>query len=233
MFTEALTYPRESDDVLKTTVIGGVLLLFSFLLVPLFVAVGYLLNVLRSVMDGDEEPPVFEDWGALAVDGLKASVIGFVYSLVPALIAVVAVLGGVMSLGLGNGGAGSGLVASLIALVAALAIAAVSLAIAYVLPAAIVAYVRTDSMSAAFSVPEIRRLAFSRTYATGWAVAFGISLLSGVVIGLLNAVVIGAVLAPFVTFYANVAGAHAVASAVREMPAVAESPETPAGQPMA
>ena len=233
MFIEALNYLRESDDVLKTTVIGGVLLFFSFLFVPLFIVVGYILNVLRSVMDGDEQAPVFEDWGDLAIDGLKASIIGFVYSLVPAIIAVVAVLGGVMSLGLGNGSAGSGLVASLIALVAGLAIFVVSLAIAYVLPAAIVAYARTDSMSAAFSVTEIRRLSFSKTYATGWAVAFGISLLGGVVIGLLNAIVIGAVLAPFVTFYANVAGTHAIASAVREMPTVEESPETPAGQPMA
>ncbi|MFC6973525.1 DUF4013 domain-containing protein [Halomicroarcula sp. GCM10025709] len=233
MFTEALNYPRESDDVLKTVLIGGLLLFFSFLLVPLFVVVGYVLRVLRSVMDGDEELPVFDEWGELAIDGLKASIIGFVYSLVPTLIAIVAVFGGILSLGLGNGSAGSGLVASLIALVATLAIVVVSLAIAYVLPAALVAYARTDSMSAAFSLGEIRRMAFSRTYATGWAVAFGISFLGGIVVGALNAIVIGVVLAPFVTFYANVAGTHAIATAVREMPVVEESPDAPAGQPMA
>jgi hypothetical protein len=124
-------------------------------------------------------------------------------------------------------------VVGLIAVVATLLVAVVSLVVAYVLPAAIVAWVRTDSLSAAFSPAEVRVYAFSRTYATGWLVALGISLLGGVVISVLNAVVIGAVLAPFVTFYANVAGVHAIASAVREMPAVDEGAEQTAGQPVA
>lgn len=233
MFKNALNYPRQSDDVLKTVLIGGVMLFLSFLFVPLFIAVGYVVQVLRSVMDGTEEPPVFGDWSGMAVDGLKASVIGFVYALVPTLVMTVAVFGGILSLGLGNGSAGSGILASLIGLVAVLAVFVLSLAIAYVLPAAIVSWVRTDSLAAAFSPGEIRRLAFSRTYATGWAVAFGIGLLGAIVSGALSSVIVGGLLAPFVSFYANVAGAHAIATAVREMPVVEESPDVPAGQPMA
>ncbi|GGK66253.1 DUF4013 domain-containing protein [Haloarcula sebkhae] len=233
MFQEALSYPRDSDSAVKTIAIGGVLLLLSFLVVPVFFVFGYIVRTLRAVLNGEAEPPVFDDWGDLGMDGLKVFAIGFVYSLIPAAIALVAVFASGATLGLGGNGAGSGLAVGLIALVATLAMTVLSLAIAYVLPAAIVAYVRTDSIAAAFAPAELRRLAFSRTYATGWLVAFGISLLAGVVIGVLNAVVIGAVLVPFVTFYANVAGTYAVGTAVRDMPVVDAGDETPDAQPAA
>ena len=233
MFQEAITYPRDSDSAVKTIAIGGALLFLSFLVVPTFFVFGYLVRTLRAVLNGEAEPPVFDDWGALGMDGLKVFAIGFAYSLVPAAIALAAVFASGATLGLGNGGSGSGLAVGLIVLVAALAVTVISLAIAYVLPAAIVAYARTDSVAAAFAPDELRRFALSRTYATGWLVAFGISLVAGVLIGVLNAVVIGAVLAPFVTFYANVAGTYAVGTAVREMPAIDTGDETPDAQPVA
>jgi hypothetical protein len=233
MFQEAILYPRDGDSAVKTIAIGGALLFLSFLVVPVFFVLGYIVRTLRAVLNGEAEPPVFDEWSDLGMDGLRVFVIGFVYSLVPTAIALAAVFASGATLGLGGGGSGSGLAVGLIALVAALAVTVVSIAMAYVLPAAIVAYVRTDSIAAAFAPGELRHLVFSRTYATGWLVAFGISLLAGVVIGALNAVVIGAVLAPFVTFYANVAGTYAVGTAVREMPAVDAGGETPDAQPAA
>jgi len=233
MFQEALNYPRNSDSAVKNVAIGGLLLFLSFLFVPMFFVFGYVVRTLRNVMDGIEEPPEFDEWGDLLVDGAKAFAIGLVYSLIPAIIAVVAVLASGATLGIGGNGAGSGVAVGLIVLVAGLLVFVVSLLAAYVVPAAIVAWVRTDSLGAAFSPAELRVLAFSKTYATGWVVAVGISLLAGIVVGVLNAVLIGALLAPFITFYANVAGAHAIGSAVREMPAVEEGPEAPASQPAA
>ncbi|MBX0294337.1 DUF4013 domain-containing protein [Haloarcula nitratireducens] len=233
MFQEAINYPRNSDSALKNVVIGGLLLVFSVLLVPTFLVMGYVVRSLRSILGGVEEPPEFDEWGELLVDGLKAFAIGFAYSLLPVAVVAVAVFAGGLTLGIGGNGTGSGLVVGLIFLLTALLVTVVSLAIAYVIPAAIVAWVRTDSLGAAFSPREIRQLAFSRTYATGWLVALGISLLASVVVGALNAVVVGAVLVPFVVFYANVAGVHAIGSAVREMPAVEDGPDAPTGQPVA
>ena len=230
MFQEAINYPRNSDNAIKTIAIGGLLLFFSFLLVPAFIVFGYILRALRMVMDGEEELPEFSDWGELAVDGLKVFAIGFVYALIPAIIALVAVFASGASIGLGGDSAAGGLAAGLIFLVASLAMFVVSLALAYVLPAAVVAFAREDRLGAAFSLGELRPLLFSRTYATGWLVAFGIGLLSGIVIGILNAVVIGVVLAPFVSIYANLAGTHAIGEAVREMPQVDDGPESAAGQ---
>ena len=233
MFQAALNYPRNSDSTVKNVAIGGVLLLFGFLFVPALVAFGYVVQSLRRVMDGVEEPPEFEDWGALLTDGAKAFAIGLAYSLVPAVIAAVAVLASGVTLGLGGNGAGSGLAVGLIALVAALLVFVVSLVAAYVVPAAIVAWVRTDSLGAAFSPRELRELAFSKTYATGWLVAVGIALVAGIISSALGAVFIGTVLVPFVTFYANVAGAYAIGSAVREMPVVEAGSDAPASQPAA
>lgn len=233
MFQEALNYPRNSDSAVKNVAIGGILLFLSFLLVPTFLVLGYVVRALRYVLDGIEEPPEFDEWGDMLVDGLKAFAIGFVYALVPALIAAVAVLVSGATLGIGGNGTGSGIAVGLIALVAAVLVFVVSLAAVYVVPAAIVAWVRTDSLGAAFSPAELRVLAFSKTYATGWAIAVGIGLLGGIVSGALGAVFIGALLAPFITFYANVAGAHAIGSAVREMPQVEDGPDAPASQPAA
>ena len=233
MFQEAILYPRDGDSAVKTIAIGGALLFLSFLVVPVFFVLGYIVRTLRSVLNGEAEPPVFDDWGDLGMDGLKVFAIGFAYSLVPAVIALVAVFASGATLGLGGSGSGTGLAVGLIVLAATLAVTVISLAVAYVLPAAVVAYVRTDSIAAAFAPDELRQYAFSRTYATGWLVAFGISLVAGVIIGVLNAVVIGALLAPFVTFYANVAGTYAIGTAVRDMPVLDAGDETPDAQPAA
>lgn len=233
MFEAALNYPRNSDSAIKTIAIGGVLLFLSFLVVPTFFVFGYVVRVLRNVMDGIEEPPAFDEWGELGMDGLKAVAIGFAYSLVPTALVLVTVVAGGISLGFSGPGSGGRTAFVLIALMAVLASVVVSLLLAYVLPAAIVAWVRTDSLAAAFSPDELRGLVFSKTYATGWAVAFGIILLAGVVTGLLSSVLVGGLLAPFVTFYANVAGVHAIGSAVREAPVGGEVADTHSSQPTA
>jgi len=233
MFQEALNYPRNSDSAVKNVAIGGALLFLSFLFVPTFFVLGYVVRTLRNVMHGIEEPPVFDEWGDMLVDGAKAFAIGLAYSLVPAVIAIVAVVTSGATLGLTGPGRSGGLVVALVALGALALLTVVSLVLAYLLPAAIVAWVRTDSLGAAFSPSRLRVYAFSKTYATGWVVAVGISLLGGIVVGVLNAVLVGALLAPFITFYANVAGAHAIGSAVREMPGVETGSDAPVSQPVA
>jgi len=233
MFQEAINYPRDSDSAVKNLAIGGLLVLASVLFVPTFFVLGYVVRALRDVLDGEAEPPAFDEWGELFVDGLKAFAIGLVYSLVPTVITIAAIVASGVTLGLTGPGEGGSLAIGLIALAALALVAVVSVLLAYVLPAAIVAWVRTDSLAAAFSPRELRVLTFSKTYATGWLVAVAIGLLAAIVVSVLNAVVVGVVLAPFVVFYGNVAGVHAIGSAVREMPAVGDGPDTPASQPAA
>src|SRR6056297_1817860 len=115
MFQEALNYPRNSNSAVKNVAIGGILLFLSFLFVPTFFVLGYVVRSLRGVLDGIEEPPEFDEWGELFVDGLKAFAIGLVYSLVPAVIAIVAVVTSGATLGLTGPGRSGGLVVGLIA----------------------------------------------------------------------------------------------------------------------
>lgn len=43
-----IQYPMERDDWVKTVLIGGVLIFFSFLLIPLFVVYGYLVRAIQG-----------------------------------------------------------------------------------------------------------------------------------------------------------------------------------------
>lgn len=225
MFNESLGYLRQSDDWVKTVLIGGVLSLLGFLLVPAFLVFGYAVRVLRATMVGDETPPEFGDWGDLTVDGLKAFAVAIVYSLVPAI--VMAVFGGLGVLGivLGSGDGGSGLGAALGGLTAFLGVVLgllLSLAAAYVVPAALANFAETGRVGAAFDVGELRPVLTSGAYATAWAVGFAIIVGAGVVTSVLNVVpFLGFVVGAFVSFYALVAAYHAVGTAWGQLHPVA------------
>lgn len=227
MFEDALRYPWTGEDRLETIVVGGVLGLLGFLVVPVFLVLGYLVRVVRRVGEGDEAPPAFDDWGKLLVDGLKAFVVALVYGLVPAVVLTVAALAlFVPATFVEETGPGApaetGTTVDPVGLVVALAVVAlalgVTLAALYLLPAGVAALARTGRFGAAFSPSELRRIGLSGRYATGWLVAVGISILASVVAGVLAATVAGAVLVPFVNFYGNVAGAYAIGRGVREVP---------------
>ncbi|WP_435063735.1 DUF4013 domain-containing protein [Halobaculum sp. EA56] len=183
MLEDALRYPLNSDDRLATLVIGGLLLVFSFLILPAFVLQGYLLRVLRSAAGGDEAAPSFTDWGELLVNGLKLIVVLFVYGIVaavPFLLAVfVAGLGGLT--GSDAGLAAFGLVGLLLFLLATL----VAVAVGYVLPAGLTNFALEGNLGAAFDLSAIREAALSAKYLVG--------VLLGVVVG----VVIQTVASPF------------------------------------
>lgn len=216
MLTEALEYPRSRDDWLKTVLIGGVLGLFTWLLVPAILLAGYVVRVLRGTMTGDETPPAFDDWGDLFGDGLRAAVIAFVYGLIPAVVlGVTAVLGGLLAAGGGDISIGAG---GLVVLLGGLLALILGLLMAYVLPAAIANFAETGRMGAGFSWSTLRPVLFSGTYATAWATAFAIVLVAGLVTGVLNVVpLLGFVVGAFVGFYAAVSAYYVIGRAWAEM----------------
>ena len=82
MFNESIRYLKDSDDAATTVLVGGLLVIFGFLIIPAIVVEGYMIRVLRRVSEGDTEAPKFDEWTELFVDGLKALVIAFVYLLI-------------------------------------------------------------------------------------------------------------------------------------------------------
>ena len=212
MISESLSYLRASDDWVRTTLIGGVLLFFSFLLVPLVFVYGYAMRVLRNTMRDDDAVPVFDDWGEMGRDGLKAAVIAFVYGVIPGLVfaAVAFVGGGLGSLANSNAGAAAGF---LVVLAGGLAAFVFGLVAAYIVPAALLNYAEKGSMSAGFAFGDLRSVVTNRTYFSGWLYAFAIVFGLGVVAFVVNLVpILGAlvtfVAGPFVYFYASVAVAY-------------------------
>ncbi|QLG63363.1 DUF4013 domain-containing protein [Halorarum salinum] len=207
MLTNAFDYLRDTEDWIRTVVIGGVLGLFGLLLVPAFLVLGYLMRVLRATMRGDEDPPVFDDWGDLAVDGLKAFVVTLAYGFVPGVVMAAAFAFGFA--GFASGSDAGALTGGLVLLVGGLVAALLGLAAAYVVPAALLNYVEEDRLGAGFAFGEIYATLADRAYATAFGYAFVVLLGAGVLSGLLNAVpLLGTVAGAFIGFYASVMAAY-------------------------
>ncbi|WP_122090481.1 DUF4013 domain-containing protein [Halalkalicoccus subterraneus] len=216
MISESIRYLSESDDAVTTVLLGGIMTLFAFLIVPLFAVAGYMVRVLDRTAKGESEPPIFDEWGALIVDGAKASAIAFVYALVPtAVLVVFLVSGGLL------GASGSdllGAIGGLTALIGAFVWLAATLMVAYAVPAAIANFAETRRVGAGFEWSTMRRVLVDRTYATGWLTAFAILVGGGVVSTLLNVVpLLGFVASAFVGFYAAVAAYYVIGRTWGEM----------------
>lgn len=218
MINDALEYPRSGDEWTKTVLIGGILSLLGVLILPTLLVLGYLVRVLNRTMRGDDRLPVFDDWEALFFDGVKAFVITVAYGLVPAVVAVAVVAGGILSFsvvgGAGAGGAAAGGAGLLVVVVGGLLSLVLGLAAAYVIPAATAAFAETGRIGAAFSIEDLRPALLSGTYATAWLLAFAIAVGAGLLTSVLNAIpVIGFVIGAFVGFYAGVSAYYIVGHA--------------------
>ena len=60
VISDSLRYP--SSDWSKVVILG-VLFLISFLIIPIFLALGYTFRVIKASLAGLEELPAFEEWG--------------------------------------------------------------------------------------------------------------------------------------------------------------------------
>jgi hypothetical protein len=203
MFEEAINYPRnDEENWIKTIAIGSVMLLLGFLFLPVLVAFGYYMRVLRGSMEGDDQPPVFDEYGEMLVDGLKAFVVAFVYLLIPGIVFGISV-GGVVLGALSGGDVGAGAIfGSLLGFTIS---SILFLAVWYVTPAALANYARTGNIGSGFAFGELRPALVSGKYATPWLMALGVGIAAGIVVGVLNAVpILGFILAIPVNFYAAV-----------------------------
>jgi hypothetical protein len=232
MLEEAIHYPRADEGWVRTVVIGSVLTLLGFLLIPAILVFGYYMRVMRSTISGDGTPPEFDEWSDLFVDGLKGFAVTLVYMLVPAIVFGVTVGGFLTATVAGDGNVGFG------AVLGALAGFAVSAVIAllfwYVVPAAVANVARTGKVGSGFAFEELRPALMSGVYAVPWALSVAVLVATGILTGLLNVVpLVGFLLAMPVTFYATVVAFRLAATGFgNATEAVVERPEEPSGRPM-
>jgi hypothetical protein len=203
---DALTYPTESDDWVKTLLIGGLLTLFAVLIVPAFFLYGYLVRVLRAGMHEATEPPAFDDWGTLLREGVVAVVVLLVYQIVPLLIAAVTVGGSLVALGTGSEFGGA---VGIVGVVTGLALSGlVALAFGYLTLIALANYAHVGTVGAAFEVSVLRTAAVDGDYAIAWLYGVGVLVGATVVSGIIGLIpLLGAVAGAFVTFYGQVIAA--------------------------
>lgn len=202
MLEDGLSYPVRGDW-LGRIVIGGVLGLLSFLVVPTFAVFGYLVRVLERTVAGDDAPPEFDDWGDLLAKGVVGLLIALAYSVVPVVLYVVFVTV-VVGLGSGIGGDLGALIGFTGALLA-VAFVPVLFLIYYAVPAALTAYAARGEIGAAFDVGLLKPTLLSLEYFLAVLMPIVVAIVVFVVSVVLLATFVGAVLIPFVQFYGQVA----------------------------
>lgn len=207
MLSDAISYPNRGEDSLKTIVVGGVLLVLSFLVVPLLVLSGYYVRILEATAAGDDVPPAFDDWGDLIVTGVIAVVVGIGYYLIPAILFVV--LGGLGALAGGH--------LSLSGLTTAFVVAGlVGVVVTYLFPAALTNYAREGRVGAAFAFGDLKSIVLSGGYFAAWVLGFLVAVAGGIVVGVLSLVpVIGTIVGLFVNFYIAVVAYRMFGTAYR------------------
>ncbi len=75
----------------------GIAVLFSILIIPFFIILGYTLRVIRKSIEGETEPPAFDELGAMIVDGLKYLVAMIVYLLIPGILMGIGIMSAITS----------------------------------------------------------------------------------------------------------------------------------------
>ncbi|MFP8889000.1 DUF4013 domain-containing protein [Natrialbaceae archaeon A-CW2] len=202
MLEDGLSYPARGDWIGRI-LIGTVLGFLSFLLIPAFLVGGYLMRVLEKTVAGDDEPPEFDDWGDLLVKGIVASIIGFVYALVPTVlysVVVMTLVGGGALLG----GDGGGLLAGL-GIMTILAYIPLMFIILYIVPAALTNYAVEGSIGAAFDIGTIKPVVLSMEYLLAMLMPVVVAIGVNIVASVLAITVVGLLLVPFLYFYMYVA----------------------------
>ncbi len=189
----SFTFVFEDQQWLNKLLIGAAILfvgsLFLWLLfIPLIVAGallnGYMIEIIRRVVDGRADLlPEWDEWGDMIVDGLKLLVVQIVYSL-PAI-----VLGLCMILLLIAAGENAEVLGWFLGLGAGCFILLWTVAVSIVLPAATAVFAVTRDLTSAFQFGKV--FAFVRdnlstyllTLVMGWVAGF-IGSLGGTVCGL-------------------------------------------------
>lgn len=199
MLEEGLSYPFKGENAVGRNLIGGLLLLFFWLVLPLLAFFGYVVRVLETTADGETEPPEFDDWGRLVVDGVKGVVIFVAYGIIPyAILLLVLPLAGVVGLA----GSDSGwLLAGGIGITGILGTLLVMVVVQYVLPAALTYFARRGSIGAAFDIGTLSTVVLSWDYFVAWLLPIVVFIGLAVVGMVLAITVIGLILLPWLYFY--------------------------------
>ncbi len=170
----AFGYVTEDEQWITKLLIGA---LIVWIPIANFAVLGYSINIARNVSSGNPQP--LPDWGEFGdhfMKGLYYIAIALGYTL--PLIVVSCLIGFVAGLASGNDGGAIALVASCLNLLISL----VAIVLTVFIYAALVRYIQTDSLSAAFQFGEV--IGMVRANPGRWIMVVLVSMLFGIVGGL-------------------------------------------------
>lgn len=86
-YSLAFSYVLKDPNWVKKVLIGGLLTLFSFLIIPAIPLAGYYVRVLKNVADGvDPVLPEWDDWGGFFTTGIKFLIVSLAYGIALAIV---------------------------------------------------------------------------------------------------------------------------------------------------
>ncbi len=145
----SFTYMFEDENWLKKVLIGGIVAIIP---IVNFAAIGYVIQVIRNVRDGQPTPlPEWDQFGAYFMDGLWVFLILLIYMIPVILLACVQ---GVGTAALGSNKDTENVVAILSACFSCL-IGLWSLVVAILLPAVLIRYAEVGEFMAGFRFGEV------------------------------------------------------------------------------
>jgi hypothetical protein len=214
MFADAFSYPFEGDDAMETLLIGsgivfgyGLLylvatlltfvfvgfLLYPLLLVPLILLYGYMMAVIATTVEGATEPPVFDDWKALGMQGVRMFAIVLIYQLPLFVFVVLFGITFVAIAGVDPAAAeqASNQMTTLLMLAFVLVVGVVGLGLTYIIPAGLCSAAQDRSLTAAFSVERLKGACLSSEYAIAWLLAGAVYLFITTIGVVLSIILVG------------------------------------------
>ncbi|UPV74630.1 DUF4013 domain-containing protein [Halorussus limi] len=166
-----------------------------------------MIRAMAAASREEAEPPAFEDWGELLVDGIKASAVGIAYALVPIILLFTTT--GVLGAGSEAGGNAGGVLAG-IGVLGLLVVVVLLFALQYALPAALTNMGREERLGAAFDFETLKPVLTSGEYLKAVILTFGVALIGGIAFSVFALVTIGIgyLVAPFFYFWLYLAGSY-------------------------
>lgn len=208
---KAIKFVFEDSRWIGKLLIGVLMSLLAFLILPAFILTGYLVAIVRRVMNNDAEPlPDWTDYGKLLKDGFFVTIAQLIWTL-PFLLVLFIGIG--LTIGFGNMSneslAAAGATGSAFLLICLGILFAVALL--FITPAIYIQYAIKDEFGACFRFGELMDIIRNHladiliAFLVTVVAAFAISLVMGVLgiipcLGWIAAVIIGFAVGPYITF---------------------------------
>lgn len=245
-----LKFPFQGPNWRNNFIIGAALTFAASIvpIVPMIFVYGYFLQIMRRAIEGqDLELPAWDDWGTLAVDGLRLMLVGLIY-LLPAILVLLSgfilylasIFWPLLASAAERGG--EGLIAPLlpISVFGSLAIMMLSTLVGSLLillgliplPVATAHFATQDKVAAAFRVREWWPLlrANKLGYFTAWVVVLGLMAILYFVVTMAYYTLILCCFIPLLTapmgFYVSLIGAGLFGQVYRESSSALEAEAT-------